>query len=92
MVTKTQRTPVESVTRAAEIARRYGKTVAADRALATLTAKFRAGTVVVIGEVKRGKSSLVNALIGYRNLLPVDVLTCTSAHIRVHIKGGEEAP
>ena len=47
MVTKTQRTPVESVTRAAEIARRYGKTVAADRALATLTAKFRAGTVVV---------------------------------------------
>ena len=46
MVTKTQRTPVESVTRAAEIARRYGKTVAADRALATLTAKFRAGTVV----------------------------------------------
>ena len=92
MVTKTQRTPVESVTRAAEIARRYGKTVAADRALATLTAKFRAGTVVVIGEVKRGKSSLVNALIGYRNLLPVDVLTCTSAPIRVHIQGGDEAP
>ncbi|WP_454992653.1 dynamin family protein [Corynebacterium matruchotii] len=91
MVTKTQRTPVESVTRAAEIARRYGKTVAADRALATLTAKFRAGTVVVIGEVKRGKSSLVNALIGYRNLLPVDVLTCTSAPIRVHIQGGDEA-
>ena len=92
MVTKTQRTPVESVTRAAEIARRYGKTVAADRALATLTAKFRAGTVVVIGEVKRGKSSLVNALIGYRNLLPVDVLTCTSAPIRVHIQSGDEAP
>ncbi len=92
MVTKTQRTPVESVTRAAEIARRYGKTVAADRALATLTAKFRAGTVVVIGEVKRGKSSLVNALIGYRNLLPVDVLTCTSAPIRVHIQGGDEVP
>ena len=75
MVTKTQRTPVESVTRAAEIARRYGKTVAADPALATLTAKFRAGNIVVIGEVKRGKSSLVNALIGYSNLLPVDVLT-----------------
>ncbi|MDO4630950.1 MAG: dynamin family protein [Corynebacterium sp.] len=95
MTTQTQRTPVESVARAAEIARRYGKTAAADRALKTLKAEFRAGTVVVIGEVKRGKSSLVNALIGCRNLLPVDVLTCTSAPIRVTSLGGdnpEDAP
>jgi len=50
-----------------------------------LNATFRAGTVVVMGEVKRGKSSLVNALIAQQDLLPVDVLTCTSAPIRVAV-------
>jgi len=50
-----------------------------------LNATFRAGTVVVMGEVKRGKSSLVNALIAQPDLLPVDVLTCTSAPIRVAV-------
>jgi hypothetical protein len=38
-----------------------------------------------MGEVKRGKSSLVNALIAQPDLLPVDVLTCTSAPIRVAV-------
>ena len=79
------RTPEESVTRAADIARRYGQDSAADRAVQTLNATFRAGTVVVMGEVKRGKSSLVNALIAQPDLLPVDVLTCTSAPIRVAV-------
>jgi len=50
-----------------------------------LNATFRAGTVVVMGEVKRGKSSLVNALIAQPDLLPVDVLTCTGAPIRVAV-------
>ena len=79
------RTPEESVTRAADIARRYGQDSAADRAVQILNATFRAGTVVVVGEVKRGKSSLVNALIAQPDLLPVDVLTCTSAPIRVAV-------
>ena len=79
------RTPEESVTRAADIARRYGQDSAADRAAQMLNATFRAGTVVVVGEVKRGKSSLVNALIAQPDLLPVDVLTCTSAPIRVAV-------
>ena len=79
------RTPEESVTRAADIARRYGQNSAADRAVQMLNATFRAGTVVVMGEVKRGKSSLVNALIAQPDLLPVDVLTCTSAPIRVAV-------
>ena len=79
------RTPEESVTRAADIARRYGQDSAADRAVQMLNATFRAGTVVVMGEVKRGKSSLVNALIAQQDLLPVDVLTCTSAPIRVAV-------
>ena len=79
------RTPEESVTRAADIARRYGQDSAADRAVQMLNATFRAGTVVVVGEVKRGKSLLVNALIAQPDLLPVDVLTCTSAPIRVAV-------
>lgn len=79
------RSPEESVTRAADIARRYGQDSAADRAVQMLNATFRAGTVVVMGEVKRGKSSLVNALIAQPDLLPVDVLTCTSAPIRVAV-------
>ena len=79
------RTPEESVTRAADIARRYGQDSAADRAVQMLNATFRAGTVVVMGEVKRGKSSLVNALIAQPDLLPVDVLTCTGAPIRVAV-------
>ena len=79
------RTPEESVTRAADIARRYGQDSAAERAVQMLNATFRAGTVVVMGEVKRGKSSLVNALIAQPDLLPVDVLTCTSAPIRVAV-------
>lgn len=77
------RSPRESVTRAAEIARKYGRTGAAEHAIALMDATFRTGTVVVVGEIKRGKSSLVNALVGKRNLLPVDVLTCTTAPIRV---------
>lgn len=79
------RTLEESVTRAAEIVRRYGHEEAANRAVELLGATFRTGTVVVVGEVKRGKSSLINALIGQRDLLPVDALTCTSAPIRVSI-------
>ncbi|QGU01395.1 Isoniazid-induced protein IniA [Corynebacterium kalinowskii] len=69
--------------RAAEIARKYGRTGETEHALALMDANFRTGTVVVVGEIKRGKSSLVNALVGQRDLLPVDVLMCTSAPIRV---------
>lgn len=78
-----RRGPRESVARAAEIARKYGYSGAAEHAIALMDANFRTGTVVVVGEIKRGKSSLVNALVGHRDLLPVDVLMCTSAPIRV---------
>ena len=37
--------------------------------------------VMVVGEKKRGKSSLINALIGREGLLPVDVDIATSAYI-----------
>src|SRR5699024_369538 len=45
--------------------------------------KTRRGTVVVVGEVKRGKSSLLNAIAGQRDLLPTDVDICTSTPLRM---------
>ena len=48
-------------------------------------AQVRAGAarVVVVGEKKRGKSSLINALVGRPDLLPVDADVATSAHVIV---------
>ncbi len=42
-----------------------------------------AATLVVAGEKKRGKSSLINALVGQADLLPVEVDVATSVHITV---------
>ncbi|ADP83715.1 dynamin family protein [Pseudofrankia inefficax] len=49
------------------------------------TQRLRAGaaTVVVVGEKKRGKSSLLNALLGREGLLPVDVDVATNVHLTV---------
>lgn len=77
------RTPRQSLERATAIARKYGYDTAAAAAESMVDASFQTGNVVVIGEIKRGKSSLVNALVGIRDLVPVDVLTSTSAPIRV---------
>ena len=43
----------------------------------------RGTTVVVAGETGRGKSSFVNAMLGYPDLLPVDEDSSTSVHIVV---------
>jgi GTPase SAR1 family protein len=40
-------------------------------------------TVVVVGEVKRGKSSLINALVGQPSLCPVDVDVATNTYVVV---------
>ncbi|MFI5841242.1 dynamin family protein [Catenuloplanes sp. NPDC051500] len=39
--------------------------------------------IVIVGETKRGKSSLVNALIGAPGLSPVDVAVSTSAYLEM---------
>jgi GTP-binding protein EngB required for normal cell division len=54
----------------------------AERAWAQLTADLGTPIIVVIGEVKRGKSSLINALLGHPDVAPVDVDIATSAFIR----------
>lgn len=58
--------------------------------LAAEAARFKetALWVVVAGDVKRGKSSLLNALLGRERLLPVDADVATSVHLVV--RGGNE--
>jgi uncharacterized membrane-anchored protein YhcB (DUF1043 family) len=58
-------------------------------------------SIVVVGETKRGKSSLVNMLIGVPGLSPVDAAVATSAYLefthatahgaRAHVPGREDA-
>ena len=57
----------------------------AAEALDADVARVQAGNaaVVVVGEKKRGKSSLINALIGRPGLLPVDADVATCVHVVV---------
>jgi Dynamin family len=47
--------------------------------------------VVVIGETKRGKSSLVNALLGVPDLSPVDAAVATAAYLEIQYAAQAEA-
>ncbi|WP_422769522.1 dynamin family protein [Plantactinospora sp. WMMC1484] len=47
-------------------------------------------SVVVVGETKRGKSSLVNALVGVPDLSPVDVAVATACYLEL-VPGAEAA-
>lgn len=49
----------------------------------TQRARDQGVTVVVVGEQKRGKSSLINALVGRPGLLPVDADVSTSAYLSI---------
>ncbi|MEJ5919903.1 dynamin family protein [Corynebacterium sp. H78] len=80
--------PASSFNNALTILRRYGYTSIADIADKRFNDAVRVRQVVIVGEVKRGKSALVNALIGRRGLLPVGVNLCTSAPIRILTSAG----
>jgi hypothetical protein len=76
----------------AAIAERLGDVGAAGRARSEASAvASHAARVVVVGEKKRGKSSLVNALLQAPALLPVDVDIATSVHISVYAADQPEA-
>ncbi|MCX5044852.1 dynamin family protein [Aldersonia sp. NBC_00410] len=60
---------------------KFGDTAALAEAKAATTEQQR--RVVVVGEVKRGKSALVNALVGRRDVSPVDVDVTTSATLHL---------
>ncbi|WP_333618885.1 dynamin family protein [Dietzia sp.] len=71
------------VRNAVGILRRYGHSETADLVESKFFSARSTANVVVVGEVKRGKSSLVNALLGRRDLLPTDVDESTSMPIEV---------
>ncbi|MET4050525.1 MULTISPECIES: dynamin family protein [unclassified Rhodococcus (in: high G+C Gram-positive bacteria)] len=66
---------------ATKILTAYGFDTAAAVASQKAHAPLQPRTVVVVGEVKRGKSSLVNALLGCRDASPVGVDVTTSATV-----------
>ncbi|WP_045824715.1 dynamin family protein [Williamsia herbipolensis] len=68
---------------AATVLRAYKMDDVADLAARKAARDGQARTVVVVGEVKRGKSSLVNALVGRRDLSPVGVDVTTTVAIGV---------
>lgn len=69
----------------AAVADGLGDTAAASRARSQAVAGAgREVRAVVVGEKKRGKSSLVNALLQMPGLLPVDVDIASSVHVTVY--------
>ena len=80
MTTRADTDAVEALDAATKALRRYGQPKAADLARTRFHAADPGGAVVFVGEVKRGKSTLVNALLG-RSLAPVGVDITTSASV-----------
>lgn len=71
----------EVLAAASETLRKFGQGKAAELANARFHAADTAAAIVFVGEVKRGKSTLVNALIGQSGLAPVGVDITTSASV-----------
>jgi hypothetical protein len=69
----------------------HGMSDLAERAWSQLMAPAGAPVVVVVGEVKRGKSSLVNALLARPGASPVDVDIATSTFVRF-VPPGDSTP
>ncbi|MBX6383097.1 MAG: dynamin family protein [Microbispora sp.] len=75
---------IQTVEQIAAAAHEAGDTdSAAVLAQECLLAGMSGSTVVVVGEKKRGKSSLINALVGRRGLLPVNADVATRVHVTV---------
>ena len=66
-----------------EILRRYGRHEVADLVELRASGATQVRSVVVVGEVKRGKSYLVNALVGVRDASPVGVEVTTVTTLAV---------
>lgn len=71
------------VTSAGAVLRAYKHDGVADLAEQKLAPDRQVRSVVVVGEVKRGKSSLVNALVGQRDLVPVGVDVTSTISVSV---------
>ncbi len=67
----------------ASLALRAGDEDAGRRLMADIGGSQSGATVVLVGEAKQGKSSLVNALVGAEGLSPVDADVATAAPLRL---------
>ncbi len=74
--------PDELIQRSCELLTRHGESALVEAVNRVRALPPPSRTVVVIGEVKRGKSSLVNSLLGRLGAAPVGVDITTSAHLR----------
>jgi Dynamin family len=68
-------------TKQMDLVRRLAEGTSAVSLLGSLSHPARPATVVVLGEASKGKSNLVNALIGYPGLSPVDAVETTATYI-----------
>lgn len=82
--------PVDYAERVSGLLRAFDRVELADDLDHKLASHGSVATVVVVGEVKRGKSSLVNALYGRPGLVPVDVDANTSVPIQITSSADEE--
>lgn len=73
----------KAVSSSLKVLGKFDKTRPAEAVRRAWEDKTLRDTIVVVGEVKRGKSSLLNAISGRRDLLPVDVDICTSVPVRM---------
>lgn len=64
-----------------KILRQYDYDELSNLAMTRASARQQTRSIVVVGEVKRGKSSLVNAIVGKRNASPVGVNVTTATPI-----------
>ncbi len=79
----------ELVVGAGKVLRAYGHHDIADRAERKLSAEERIRSVVVVGEIKRGKSTLVSALIGRDGAAVDDVENSTAISVRFVVADDE---
>ncbi|MGK9274106.1 dynamin family protein [Williamsia muralis] len=88
----THRPPAEFIAAAAKVLRAYKLDAIAELAERKLSDDRQVRSVVVVGEVKRGKSSLVNALVGRRDLTPVGVDVTSTIPVAVTPSTAENPP
>lgn len=81
------RNPAQSLERAVGILGKYKRGAEGELALRRFGATGRDRTIVLVGEVNRGKSFLADALTGARGASPVDFDTCTSAAVHLEPAG-----
>lgn len=81
------RNPAQSLERAVGILGKYRREQEGQLAVRRFGAVNRSRTVVLVGEVNRGKSFLADALVGARGASPVDFDTCTSASVHLLPEG-----